>query len=986
MKKKATVMLVMAMMAAMFHANAQEKYAVLVTGDYAGKDVPASHMYNGGEGKDPKLGYDEFWNDTYLMWEMLVHKKGYDPENVFVLFADGVDFPATINEPYWERYTAEYNNADHVTDYAANSQKLTEVFNGLENGSGGFPKVKQEDFLFVWTFDHGGGGNGNSTIYLIDGAMTDDEFAALVNPIEAHKKVYWMQQCYSGGFHDELEDPNTYFFAASQPNESAYRADNNWYTENEVVNGQTYNHGEFNFHVYGSANGESPIYEDHYASDNYALADVNSDNVISMSDVAGWESDYETGPATPLISDLGGIGAYTSLEYPTILHGNLNSMDCQGLIAVTKNAIVMNSNTLEIAENAQFLIKSGNSLHINPQATVIFAANAGIQAEINSEITVEGTLRLTNQQLENIDVEIKSGGKLIITDDVTFNANTNLIVQQGGVIESANGASELTICGAISLSSGIQILNFTESNAGGITYKGTGAFDLVQAVIKDTRITASFRYNNPQIQDCNFANSPLYLVGVEANGCSIENNQFSGAVSASALKVEGFPTYTISNNVFSHNQSHAISLYKAGRKTYRQHLISNNTIHHNSDLKSAKGIVLYASVADIRDNIIHNNVYGLGLYHNSSVRMWGDPEKASQQVYGNSYIQIFAADNSFPWYFKWNIIQDAGNSTPIIYCQDYKNVHYDVSDNCWGDKFNPNEDLYPTPSFTWLPAWDCGINAEGSSAGSAPRVAYETSLEQIENEDYAGAETQLQSIVETWPDSKYAVTAMKTMPDVAVKRDNIDQLINYFNTNASIEADEELRKLAGYLTADCHVIKTDYQQALDFYAGIIDNPPTPEDETYAIIDAGYVQFLMEEGDKAQGTFKHAALIPKTKQAYAVNRKKLLDEIGGAIKPQTEEEQTEKPNTEMLAENRLAIYPHPAGNEATISYHVTAKSDVVIQIWNTTGQQVYSETLNTKTTGMHHHTVATTTLPQGVYVVRLQVNSVEQATKRLIINR
>ncbi|MDA3866712.1 MAG: T9SS type A sorting domain-containing protein, partial [Salinivirgaceae bacterium] len=127
-------------------------------------------------------------------------------------------------------------------------------------------------------------------------------------------------------------------------------------------------------------------------------------------------------------------------------------------------------------------------------------------------------------------------------------------------------------------------------------------------------------------------------------------------------------------------------------------------------------------------------------------------------------------------------------------------------------------------------------------------------------------------------------------------------------------------------------------------------------------------------------------INRSSELRRAHHRRLCSQQGYAIKPQTDEEQTEKPNAEMLAENRLAIYPNPAGNEATISYHVTAKSDVVIQIWNTTGQQVYSETLNTKTAGMHHHTVATTTLPQGVYLVRLQVNSAEQATKRLIINR
>jgi hypothetical protein len=89
---------------------------------------------------------------------------------------------------------------------------------------------------------------------------------------------------------------------------------------------------------------------------------------------------------------------------------------------------------------------------------------------------------------------------------------------------------------------------------------------------------------------------------------------------------------------------------------------------------------------------------------------------------------------------------------------------------------------------------------------------------------------------------------------------------------------------------------------------------------------------------------------------------------------------------VSTENGIIKTDNPAGNQATISYRVAAESNVVIQIWNTTGQQVYSETLNTNTAGMYHHTVATTKLSQGIYFVKLQVNSTEQVAKRLIINR
>ncbi len=191
--------------------TAQEKYAVLITGDYAAKGIPQSEQYNDGIGKGNK-GFDEFWHDTFLMWEMLL-KKGYSQENIIVLFADGTDFYNTPEGSYIaDRYRPGIDTI--VTDYAATRANVYSVLEGLATGSNGFPKVKQEDFLFVWTFDHGGGSNGNSYLCLLDGNLTDVEFASLTNQIDAHKKVFWMQQCRSGGFVDNLQGDDTFIITA----------------------------------------------------------------------------------------------------------------------------------------------------------------------------------------------------------------------------------------------------------------------------------------------------------------------------------------------------------------------------------------------------------------------------------------------------------------------------------------------------------------------------------------------------------------------------------------------------------------------------------------------------------------------------------------------------------------------------------------------------------------------------------------------------
>ena len=176
-------------------ARAQEKYAVLICGDKPVEEITYATATSGWGDPGDEIK-NEFWNDTFLMWEMLVYEKGYYKENVYVLYYDGVDY----NDPLLaDRYNAEViHYGDHpVTDYIANKTNLEMVFDGLATGTNGFPLVTEDDFLFVWTFGHGGPGGdpelGNALL-LYGGEILDTEFAAYTNAINANKKVFWMQQ------------------------------------------------------------------------------------------------------------------------------------------------------------------------------------------------------------------------------------------------------------------------------------------------------------------------------------------------------------------------------------------------------------------------------------------------------------------------------------------------------------------------------------------------------------------------------------------------------------------------------------------------------------------------------------------------------------------------------------------------------------------------------------------------------------------------
>jgi len=65
-----------------------ENYAVLITGDTPAGESESPKNWN--EGECGEMGFDEFWNDTYMMWEML-YEFGFTDDHIYVLYGDGND-------------------------------------------------------------------------------------------------------------------------------------------------------------------------------------------------------------------------------------------------------------------------------------------------------------------------------------------------------------------------------------------------------------------------------------------------------------------------------------------------------------------------------------------------------------------------------------------------------------------------------------------------------------------------------------------------------------------------------------------------------------------------------------------------------------------------------------------------------------------------------------------------------------------------------
>ncbi len=230
----------LAMIVAAGALNAQQKYALIIGGDYKpGEEIPDNHKWNNGLEIDPVKGYDEFWNDTYLMWKLLYdYKYRYSNDNIKVLFADGIDYSITFPEvDNYYKSLPNFINIPFITDAAATEYEVEQALIELDN------VMTEKDYLFIWIMSNGGNTpSGDSYVYLwgypdphpdYDGLLYDYESNTLLDDIEADKKVVIVQAPNSGGFATVLEEDNTIVYTSSDINESASRANDTPYDENE---------------------------------------------------------------------------------------------------------------------------------------------------------------------------------------------------------------------------------------------------------------------------------------------------------------------------------------------------------------------------------------------------------------------------------------------------------------------------------------------------------------------------------------------------------------------------------------------------------------------------------------------------------------------------------------------------------------------------------------------------------------------------------
>ncbi|MCD4698612.1 MAG: T9SS type A sorting domain-containing protein [Bacteroidales bacterium] len=967
--KKQMIAILVALFTTIGALNAQQKYALIIGGDYKpGTEIPDNHKWNNGQNMDPQKGWDEFWNDSYLMWELLYDDPitGYSNDNIEVLFAEGIDYSITFSQVD-NRYKSYPNfGLDHITDAAATKANVISELNDLVN-------IKEEDYLFIWIMSNGGNTGTSSYVYLWDydpgnpddGILYDTELKAKLDLIPAHKKVVVVQAPNSGGFASELADDNTIVITSSQTDEQSSRANDTPYEENEWWGGIQYHHGEFGYHFYSPLNGEDPGLGDTYGSTSFETwTNANEDDVIDFEEADNWLSFFENAGETPQVSGITALGPYTSVQYSTLLFGSINSdQDFMGTIGLTGPPPNPNPPPYQ-----------------GPTAVVIYQGNVNFD---NANMYFLDDTRLYNDYFNS--------GLLWIGDNVTlygFNTASGLVsyseIEFGADVTFTGINGERW--GGLAVQNPPLYFNRTSFIDCMAILNTIPSLEFKNCVFERAGLLGDYLYGHTHIHDnTNFFNSYADLdASGRENSLLIENSHFDGPSFDNTQKgiyLLDFVDYSISSNII---QDYAKGLYLfrcSGSHDKRD--IYGNSIHGNY----SAGISIYSSYADIFDNPgIYENGVGIQCDNRSNVEIEGNEEAVhtseTQRIHDNTENQIRAGEFSFP-YMKWNAIWYDYNTEPLVYWEMEGNPPpEDISNNFWGakDYFDPNEDFYPTELFVWDPVWKLQY---GLPPMAGDEFLYESAATKSEAGDFTGAKNEYMQLVSDYTDSRFAEAALKELFQLEYDVTNdYASLQQYYLTDPDITGNEKLDALAVNLANWCNVEMEDYTSAIQYYNDILTNPPSYHDSVYAIIDIDYIYYLMNNNGYKSSFSDHSSIFDMSAKEQ---HDEFIDSYTSLLYPQKDLSEEMKNNIERLGSGELIQnFPNPFSSHTDIWFKIDKPANVTLNIFDYSGKLISTINEGEVSGGNHNVTFDKKDLSPGLYFYTLVTDGIISDTKKMTV--
>lgn len=633
----------------------------------------------------------------------------------------------------------------------------------------------------------------------------------------------------------------------------------------------------------------------------------------------------------------------------TIKNGGCLKIPEKGVLHFTNNGSiqVMSGGTLEIGNQAKISGETG----ANPTFITVY----GDGLAINKQVEIDNIDRLNLFSTHSVMPKFHF-------DSVKFNSaplyTTNCIVE----ISNCEFTNRSDI---ISKNCDLSVENSMFSSSGITVFKPMATSSITGLSTK-AKIT-----DNTFFATGNFA-------------YHITNTPGLTATSNAAIKLDNIPEYYISGNKIV-NCDEALVLNNSGNRTNRLHNITRNVI------KNCRiGSTLYNSYGIYNRNKISNNHIGVRLLNNSCFYFDNAPvinEEDKQTFISNRTWQLYSSNGTFPLNFHYNSLQ-GGDTDTWIYNDTYTNRYIDVSNNHWGnnDLFDPNQ-VFNTPDlFIWIPFWD-GLPNGRSGNSSAEAVEFQTALDCIGNSDYLSAKVALKMMVETYPESDFAIAALKELFRIEKMSGNdYEGLKDYFRSNPTIISSQNLFPTADFLSARCDIVCENYQSAIDWYENRLNSEISYQDSVFAVIDLGDIYWNMQL-DSLRGTGIDLNILSceqrKSLESHQNVKNYLLStlpESTGTLLPPLECNKSSLDKSKIIS-----ISPNPAKAVVTIIYYTDNPSCSVIKIYGINGASADITGLPKHLSeGYYSIQFNTSNFDPGFYLVTLNVDQKIIDTEKLRI--
>jgi hypothetical protein len=808
------------------------------------------------------------WNDLSHMYSAL-KRNGFSDDNIFVFK------PSYTDTTYWQGDLDK--DQIHPNDFDGDCT-YENIENTLENLK---ETLNENDIFYFYCSTHGDTTDeaGNSSLILQNGenVLNDDELAAMVQDFNCSEMIFVIDACFSGGFVEELESNHRTIQTCTNG-------------EMMMILNKKLGYNYLTYAYATALKGYHPVIGQPWTINLNApigsqdltelcdscfkdKEDINPDEIENSGNADGY---YQTGEAFRYSAYLCGQIADEGENYQN--HGFKEDLlalnGIEGRVDTTQNitgnyligrnltlspGIILSkgptSLDLYLNNGTEILIQDSAKLDINGYSADIIGCSG------ESYIKVEGDLRHTM-----MDFTANQGARI----NISFNNMENEYELENFTFENAF------------IQSRCKSLSFTESSFENSMLDFTNG---------DYIISNSQQFANSTITLSNPGSTSSFCEIIDN---SIDNN--SSVESNAVITIQDYDNFLIENNEISYDANRGIELLYAGWDERGDHTIRKNTIKYNGTASPGNGelgIHSYYSNAEIENNRVSKNYFGLTGFHGSYLAVTGDSTAKdiyeTQLIEDNTQSQCIFSYGSFPYEFQYNVLKDTlPANRPFIQAVEYDemiqdtnqnrglrgSLHFHVENNCWVNDTNPSNRLLPLNAYYWRDIWCPGSGHLESD--DIPRTLYYQAINNIQEGNYQEAESGFKQIIAEYPENKYAQAALKGLFSLnpAIQDTNYTFVKAYCDSLSLNPGDSLLGKTAEWLSIHCNIRDKQYQQAINSLDSIIINPGTLEDSVFALIDLSYVFNAANDSSGLKVTLvtKHPEVIPESNMKYVMQRK------------------------------------------------------------------------------------------------------------------